>query len=47
MGIEKSDRIAIMAPNCPQWMWADMAILNAGGVTVTITPHLRSMNSLT
>jgi long-chain acyl-CoA synthetase len=38
MGIEKSDRIAIMAPNCPQWMWADMAILNAGGVTVTIYP---------
>jgi long-subunit acyl-CoA synthetase (AMP-forming) len=38
MGIQKRDRIAIMAPNCPQWLWADMAILNAGGVTVTIYP---------
>jgi len=38
MGMEKRDRIAIMAPNCPQWLWADMAILNAGAVTVTIYP---------
>lgn len=38
MGIKKGDRLAIMAPNSPEWLWADFAILNAGGVTVTIYP---------
>ncbi|HZK43403.1 MAG TPA: long-chain fatty acid--CoA ligase [Syntrophomonadaceae bacterium] len=38
MGIKKGDRVAIMAPNCPEWLWADFAILNAGGTTVTIYP---------
>ncbi len=38
MGIEKGDRLAIMAPNSPEWLWADFATLNAGGVTVTIYP---------
>jgi long-chain acyl-CoA synthetase len=37
-GIQKGDRIAIMSNNCPQWLWADFSILNAGGVTVTIYP---------
>ncbi|PIE71452.1 MAG: hypothetical protein CSA22_02790 [Deltaproteobacteria bacterium] len=38
MGVEKGDRIAIMAPTCPQWMWADYAVLCAGGITVSIYP---------
>jgi long-chain acyl-CoA synthetase len=37
-GIQKNQRVAIMAFNCPQWLWADYAILNAGGVTTTIYP---------
>lgn len=38
MGLNKQDRAAIMSYNCPQWLWADLAILNAGAVTVTIYP---------
>lgn len=37
-GIKRQDRIAIMAYNCPQWLWSDFAILGAGAVTVTIYP---------
>ncbi len=38
MGIEKADRICLMAANCAQWLWADFAILCAGAVTTTIYP---------
>lgn len=38
LGMVKGDHVAIMAHNCPEWLWADMAILNCGGVTVTIYP---------
>lgn len=40
LGIQKQDRVAIMSHNCPQWLWADFSILNAGGITVTIYPTL-------
>jgi long-chain acyl-CoA synthetase len=40
MGVEKGDRVAIMSVNCPQWLWADFSILNAGGVTVAVYPSL-------
>lgn len=38
LGIKKQDRIAIMSYNCPEWLWADMATLCSGAVTVTIYP---------
>lgn len=38
LGLKKKDRAAIMSYNCPQWTWSDLAILNCGGVTVTIYP---------
>ncbi|MEA1960813.1 MAG: long-chain fatty acid--CoA ligase [Bacillota bacterium] len=46
LGVEKTDRICLMAPNCPQWLWADFAILCAGAVTTTIYPtsSAREMN---
>jgi len=34
------DRVAIMSANCPQWLWADLAILSAGLVTVALYPTL-------
>ncbi len=40
LGINKGERIAIMANNCPQWLWADFATLNSGAVTVTVYPSL-------
>lgn len=40
LGITKQDRAAIMSYNCPEWLWADMSILCAGAVTVTIYPSL-------
>ncbi|MBY0359877.1 MAG: long-chain fatty acid--CoA ligase [Candidatus Obscuribacterales bacterium] len=38
-GISKGDRVAILAWNCPEWMWADLAIQSLGAVTVPIYPH--------
>ncbi len=38
LGIKKQDRVAIMAYNCPEWLWTDFSILCAGAVTVTIYP---------
>ncbi len=40
MDFRKGDRAAIMSHTSPQWVWADFAILCAGGVTVTIYPTL-------
>ncbi|NLB17279.1 MAG: AMP-binding protein, partial [Syntrophomonadaceae bacterium] len=40
LNVVMQDRIAIMARNCPQWLWSDFSILNAGAVTVTIFPRL-------
>lgn len=40
LGVKKQDRVAIMSDNCPQWLWADFSILNAGGITVTMYPSL-------
>lgn len=38
-GFVKGDRAAILAWNCPEWVWADLAIQSMGGVTVPIYPH--------
>lgn len=36
LGVNAGDRIAIMAPNGPHWVWADLAIQCCGGVSVPI-----------
>src|SRR5579872_3094814 len=36
MGIRGGDRVAIFAPNCPEWHIADFAIQGLGAVTVPI-----------
>ena len=38
LGIGKSDRVAIMLPNCPQYLIAAFAILRLGAVIVNINP---------
>jgi len=34
LGVERGDRVALIAENRPEWVIADLAILAAGGVTV-------------
>ena len=36
LGIKSGDRVAILAPNCPEWHIADFAIQGAGAVNVPI-----------
>jgi len=38
MGIVKGDRVAIMLPNCPQYIIAAFAILRLGAVIVNVNP---------
>lgn len=36
LGIRAGDRVAVFAPNCPEWHIADFAIQGLGGVTVPV-----------
>ena len=36
LGIKSGDRVAILAPNCPEWHIADFAVQGVGAVTVPI-----------
>lgn len=38
LGIEKGDRVAIMLPNCPQYVIAYYGILAAGAIVVQVNP---------
>jgi long-chain acyl-CoA synthetase len=40
LGVKEEDKIAIMSLSCPEWTWADLAILSLGCVTVPIYPSL-------
>lgn len=46
LGLEKKERAAIMSRNSPYWTHADIAVINSGGVLVTIYPTL-SLNEVT
>ena len=45
IGVQKGDRVAILASNRPQWAYADYAIACLGGVSVTIYPTLTADSS--
>ncbi len=36
MGLKKGDRVAIIGDNCPEWVFANMGVLLAGGATVGV-----------
>ena len=38
MGLKPQERVGLMSPNCPEWMWADFSILCGAGVTVPLYP---------
>ena len=40
LGIERGDRVAILAENCTEWAIADLATLAAGAVSVPVYPTL-------
>lgn len=45
-GFIKGDRAAIMAHTSPAWLWCDMAIQAAGGITVCIYPSLTTSETI-
>jgi long-chain acyl-CoA synthetase len=38
LGVGKGDRVAVMLPNCPQYVFAAFAILRLGAVVVNVNP---------
>src|SRR6202011_1593835 len=36
LGVKPGDRVALFAPNCPEWHTADFAITGSGAITVPI-----------
>src|SRR5581483_1604823 len=38
MGIRKGDRVGIMLPNCPQFVFAAFAVLRIGAIVVNVNP---------
>jgi fatty-acyl-CoA synthase len=42
MGIAVGDRVGIWAPNCPEWLFLQLATARVGAVLVTINPAYRS-----
>jgi long-chain acyl-CoA synthetase len=37
-GLEKGDRVSILGDNCPEWLYADLAVQSAGGISVGVYP---------
>ncbi|MGB9629794.1 MAG: AMP-dependent synthetase/ligase, partial [Thermodesulfobacteriota bacterium] len=38
LGLQKGDRVSILGDNCPEWLYADLAIQSAGGISVGVYP---------
>jgi len=36
LDLQRGERVAIMAPNSPQWAWADLAVQACGAITVPV-----------
>jgi len=39
-GLRPGEHVVLMSPNCPEWLYCDLGILAAGGVTVPIYPSV-------
>jgi long-chain acyl-CoA synthetase len=40
LGIQKGDRVALMMPNCPQWVISELATWKVGAIVVPVSPLL-------
>ncbi|TDA67534.1 MAG: long-chain fatty acid--CoA ligase [Clostridia bacterium] len=38
LGLQKGDRVSILGDNCPEWLYADLAVQSVGGMAVGIYP---------
>ena len=38
LGIEKGDKVSILADNNPEWFWFELAVQTAGGVAIGLNP---------
>ena len=38
MGVRKGDRVALLLPNCPQFLVAEFGMWKAGGIVVALNP---------
>ena len=45
LGLQKGERVAIMAPNGPDWAWLDLATMAIGGVSVPVY-HTEGIDTL-
>ncbi|MFO7981913.1 MAG: long-chain fatty acid--CoA ligase [Desulfuromonadales bacterium] len=45
LGLEKGDRVAIMAPNSPVWVYADLGAMAMGGISVPVY-HTEGIDSV-
>ncbi|CAB4911286.1 unannotated protein [freshwater metagenome] len=42
-GLEPGDRVAVLLPNCPEFLWAHFGILFAGGLSVPVNTSQRGV----
>jgi long-chain acyl-CoA synthetase len=40
-GLRPGEHVALMSPNCPEWLYSDFGIMAAGGVTVPVYPSVQ------
>jgi len=40
LGVQKGDRVALILPNCPQWVIGELAVWKAGAIIVPVSPLL-------
>src|SRR5665647_1059548 len=45
LGLNKGDKVCLMAHTSAAWAWADFAIQTVGGVTVTVYPSLSAQET--